>query len=196
MSDILMDLCKAEMLEKIKADAVEEGFKNGYNEGFEAGHECIMSSFDNACIVTKVVYEGFNTHVYFADSTDPQAHETVTFNPEYGYDYDPEKAIMAAMLKHLCGSVYIKSLRRFGVVTDPECEALFIGDIDFKNMKRNVSTAMIERTYDDYYDDFDDNDIDLSYEINEKGDFVNLSEDEILLREIALLESDDVMIEE
>ena len=39
----------------------------------------------------------------------------------------------------------------------------------------------------DYYDDVDDNDIDLSYEINEKGDFVNLSEDEILLREIALL---------
>jgi len=88
----------------------EQVFKNGFNAGAEAGSRDIMNAFVAASTVTKVVFKDDTmTIVEFLDGD----HVIVEHKPEYGYVYDPEKAIMAAMLKHLVGSAYISVLKKF-----------------------------------------------------------------------------------
>lgn len=80
-----------------------------FRMGMGAGECCTLSGFDAATTVLHVYRNGDNTVLEFADGTKTR----VTYHAEYGYAYDDEKAIMAAMLKRLVGSSYIAVLREF-----------------------------------------------------------------------------------
>ena len=91
----------------------------------------------------KVVFDGDKTVVKFADGS----YEIVHYNPDYGYPYDAEKAIIAGMLKHLVGGVYTRPLkanaekiREMNQRNQKRCECK--NDCECKN---NISDEMICR---------------------------------------------------
>ncbi len=117
-----MDMEKSMNLERYALEAMIEKARN---EGFEAGKQAMchnavllgsrlgqadmMASFEQAATVVAVYRNGDNTVLEFADGSKTK----VTYQPEYGYAYDHEKAIMAAMLKRLTGNEYIRALKEF-----------------------------------------------------------------------------------
>lgn len=111
--------------------AVGTAFAAGMFAGAMETHEAV----DLASTVKNVYRNGDNTVLEFADGTKTR----VTYDPGYGYAYDDEKAIMAAMLKRLTGNSYIKALKAF---------ARRCGEpvpVDCTGSKNNVSRDMIPR---------------------------------------------------
>lgn len=93
--------------------AYEQGVRDGSPAAFRcgmcAGGHSVMEMFRGASTVTAVYRNKGNTVLQFADGSKSK----VGYNPAYGYGYDYEKAIMAAMLKNLVGNDYIKVLKQF-----------------------------------------------------------------------------------
>ena len=89
--------------------AKDKSYRKGYKAGLVCGGETADRIFRDMTRVTKVVHNGYVTVVYFGDGM----REKVTYNPGYGYAYDGEKAVMAAMLKHLTRGGYIRVLEKF-----------------------------------------------------------------------------------
>lgn len=170
-SEIFMDaVCK-----KIHDDAYREGFMAGCANGQSVAGIAIMTAFDRACSVDKVIYNGMKTIVRFKDGD----KAIVTYNPEYGYPYDPEKAIMAAMLKHLTGNAYIKPLKKYGYRTDAGISAA-----------RNVSDTMIKRGLANTEYEYEDENTGSAFDVDAEGNAVNPSSDEKLLKEFREMNSE------
>ena len=93
--------------------AYEEGRKDYSGAAFLRGIECgacaTMRGLEAVSTVADVFYNGDNTVLAFADGS----RSKVAYDPSYGYAYDAEKAIMAAMLKRLVGNRYVAVLREF-----------------------------------------------------------------------------------
>jgi hypothetical protein len=108
-------------LDAVCKQAYSKGFEDGCNcpevlsEAFNAGYASATSDFEDFLAkhmaVVNVIYHENKTVVKFADGS----VSVVFYNPAYGYAYDSEKAIMAALLKHMCGNSYIKVLTTFGL---------------------------------------------------------------------------------
>lgn len=128
-------------MDAIRKDAFAKGFGKGFSEGAEAERDAIMKAFFAASSVTKVVHNGPMTIVYFEDGDQAK----VTYDPSYGYAYDREKGVMAAILKHVIGNSYLKALRRF----EANGEAIVIGNEAVRDSlydgKMNVTRAMAKR---------------------------------------------------
>lgn len=128
-------------MDAIRKDAFAKGFGKGFSEGAEAEHDAIMKAFFAASSVTKVVHNGPMTIVYFEDGDQAK----VTYDPSYGYAYDREKGVMAAILKHVTGNSYLKALKRF----EANGEAIVIGNEAVRDSlydgKMNVTRAMAKR---------------------------------------------------
>lgn len=116
------DLNVAELcLDAVCKQAYDKGFEDGCNcpetllESFNAGYAKATDDFENYLgmhmAVVDVIYHENKTVVKFADGT----ASVVFYDPSYGYAYDSEKAIMAALLKHAFGNSYIKVLVAFGL---------------------------------------------------------------------------------
>ena len=131
-------------VEAMCQDAYERGKREGICPGaigaaFAAGmfaggletHEAV----DRASTVKKVYRNGNNTVLEFADGSKTR----VTYDPGYGYAYDDEKAIMAAMLKRLTGNSYIKALKEFARRDESPAE------VDCSGAKDNIARGMIPR---------------------------------------------------
>lgn len=121
--------------------AVGAAFAAGMFAGAMETHEAV----DLASTVKNVYRNGNNTVLEFADGSKTR----VTYDSGYGYAYDDEKAIMAAMLKRLTGNGYIKALKAFARRTEEPVP------VDCTGSKNNVSRDMIVRTdpdVDRYFD--------------------------------------------
>ena len=184
MNDVFNKYCE-KALEAMSKDAFRDGFGKGFAAGAHKEHEALLDSFFAAATVTKVVYNGYTTIVEFADGE----HVSVVYNPDYGYAYDSEKAVMSAILKHIAGNGYISALKRFANVSDAKCEAVFVKGTTaemlkgFQNARCNISTDMIIR---------DDEDDDLSIDYSPDGVAVKLTEDELFAREYDGLPDDNI----
>ena len=128
---------------KMLRQAFHKGFQNGFVKGQYAMSNDMTTALEAASTVTKVVFDGDKTVVKFADGD----YEIVHYNPDYGYPYDAEKAIMAGMLKHLVGGVYTRPLkanaekiREMNQRSQKRCECK--NDCECKN---NISDEMICR---------------------------------------------------
>lgn len=114
--------------------AIGAAFAAGMFAGGMETHEAV----DRASTVTHVYRNGNHTVLEFADGSKTR----VTYDPRYGYAYDDEKAIMAAMLKRLTGNAYIKALKEFArkdeAPAEPSCAC--------PGGRDNVSRAMISRS--------------------------------------------------
>lgn len=129
-------------IEAACAKAYEQGRLDGsgtsFHSGLAAGAQAASAAFQMAYDVVAVYRNGDHTILEFADGTKTR----VTYDGRYGYAYDDEKAIMAAMLKRLTGSAYIRALKEFarrddgcdGCVPDPGPEH-----------RTNVSRDMVRR---------------------------------------------------
>lgn len=173
-------------MDAIRKDAFETGFEKGFDAGVKEGHEALVANFVDASAVEKVVHVDAKTIVYFADGE----RETVTYDPKYGYPYDREKSVMAAMLKHVVGNRYLGYLKKF---EGPNGKALTFGNyalhMSMENVAENISRDMIERLscgVSDPDDIFDPAGTAFSPE-----GAVNLSEDELLLAELDEMSYDD-----
>lgn len=174
------------ILDPIRKNAFKEGYSEGMTTGVALEHDRLVDTFNLACTVTKVVHNGYITVVEFADG----CSEKVVYDPSYGYAYDGEKAVMAAMLKHLEGNRYISALKRF----EARGEALVFGDVPVSyslDHGINVSRHMIKRLFE--VDDV--NDVDYGVAYMPDGGAVNLSESERMLKEIASM-NDDVITDD
>lgn len=101
------------MLDKARGEGYAAGRRDAcpgtLMMGAELGAANVMAMFDEAATVKAVYRNGDYTVLEFADGS----KEKVRYQPEYGYAYDHEKAIMACMLKRLTGNRYIKALKEF-----------------------------------------------------------------------------------
>lgn len=161
----------------------EDGVRAGLEKGLGQGMYDTVEAFDRAQEITKVVHNGNVTIAYFADG----CSEKVTYDPSFGYAYDGEKAVMAALLKHLVGNAYLRALKRF----EGRGEAICVGDLPVGYSlegKLNLSRGMVSRLCPCGPEDamhelpFTDRAPD--------GTPVNLSDDERLIRELASMDAD------
>ena len=187
MSDVFNKYCE-KALEAMNEESFKSGFERGYSKGFDMSHDIMLENFFAAATVTKVVYNGYKTIVEFEDGD----HVIVTYNPDYGYAYDCEKAVMSAILKHVMGNSYINALRRFADISDPKCEAVVVNNSISDILKLssgsrcNICDHMIDR------DEDDDPEANASVLYTPDGKVRNLSEDEIFLQEFSDMPEDDV----
>ena len=165
----------------------KEAYESGYGEGWNEHASAMQQSLTDASSVVKVVFNGCQTIVCFADGE----HVVVTYDPNCGYEYDAEKAVMSAMLKRLVGNEYIHVLKHFVydrnaiVVNSKGC----YNDVFLQSMKRNVSDNMISK-FDNHVNDTND-----LVERCDDGLVVNISEDEWLYSELNSM-NDDIMVVE
>lgn len=168
-------------LNAIRNDAFENGVRQGTAAGMKIGSDRMMDALDKACEVTKVVHSGFATYVYFEDGE----FEKVTYDPSFGYAYDGEKAIMAALLKHLTGSRYLHALKKF----EGRGEAIINGDVPVAYSlegKLNLSRSMVERLRAPVFDDEDvpyESSVDYAPDgtpVNTHGETYSSEDDEFL----------------
>lgn len=156
-------------LDAVCKQAYDQGFEDGSNcpealcDAFTAGYAAATNDFENFLAehtaVVDVIYHENKTVVKFADGSVSVVH----YNPEYGYAYDSEKAIMAALLKHMCGNSYIKVLMEYGLNEYTNNSAL------------NKCSCNVYNNTDDDLDDF------VNYEYTPDGDVISMSADDYKL---------------
>ncbi len=131
-------------VEAMCQDAYERGRREGscpgavgaaFAAGMMAGSMETHEAVNRASTVTHVYRNGNHTVLEFADGSKTR----VTYDPSYGYAYDDEKAIMAAMLKRLTGSAYIKALKEFARREEGPAQ------VDCTGSLPNISRDMIPR---------------------------------------------------
>lgn len=120
--------------ERGRADGGHAAFLAGQHFGVLTVHQAVADASD----VVNVYRNGDHTVLAFADGTKTR----VTYRPDYGYGYDDEKAIMAAMLKRLTGNDYIRVLKKF---VRHEHDADCVCECPGPEHRRNVSRRMIRR---------------------------------------------------
>lgn len=135
---------------------LERASQSIFEQGVDAGVNALSEDITANMAVEGIYFQnkGNRTVVKYSD----KSVSVVDYDPDCGYPYDKEKAIMAAMLKHIYGNYYIHVLESV---------------IDYS--KKN---CIIEDNYDDVEtipDIF----------IAPNGDRVNLSDDEKLLLDIS-----------
>lgn len=113
---------------------------SGFLAGMAAGYASAQQGIAAASTVLNVFRNGDVTVLAFADGS----RTKVSYDPSYGYAYDDEKAIMAAMLKRVVGNSYIKALKAFARHEEPGWH-----DDGCPGSRTNVSRYMIRRTDDD-----------------------------------------------
>jgi len=133
-----------------------------YNDGFSDGQNDVIKQMEQCLTVKAVYFQNDRTAIKFADDT----VEFVDYHPEYGYPYDKEKAIMAAMLKRVYGSYYIHILK---------------ANVDY------TPKSKFETVADEYAFPDEVSDVFVAYD----GNRINLTEDEKLLQDIRNM-SDDI----
>ena len=125
--------CPFENQEKVRKDAYDAGFAAGLEVGANAMLGAVQMTLDARADVVNVYRNGPHT----ADGEKTR----VTYDPGYGYPYDREKALMAAMLKAMVGNKYIAVLKRFAHEDDDPCIDAAVCD----GAKQNVAKGMIRK---------------------------------------------------
>lgn len=129
--NVCMEAVKDACLDVVCQQAYEKGLEDGKNcpesyesglgEGFETGYAAAVNDFNEYIAthmtVVNVVFDRDKTVVKFADGTT----SVVNYDPKYGYPYDREKGIMAALLKHMCGNSYIQVLKDYNMPYEKSC---------------------------------------------------------------------------
>ena len=169
-------MCSEQSVNKKEVkQAYNKGFNVGLSKGRDMAADILAYQFGQSGTVIKVVFDGDKTVVKFADG----GHEIVYYHPEYGYAYDAEKAIMAGILKHLVGNSYIKPLKQYAHAGVKHCSCSC-------NCNNNLSVDMIQRVEDDGYAHV----VPEIRDYNMHGEYVNLTDDELLLRSLDNMDDD------
>ncbi len=129
--------CPFKNQEKVRKDAYDAGFSAGLEVGANAMLGAVQMTLDARSEVVNVYRNGPHTIIETADGEKTR----VTYDPGYGYPYDREKALMAAMLKAMVGNKYIAVLKRFAHDEDAECIEAAACD----GAKQNVAKGMIRK---------------------------------------------------
>ena len=129
--------CPFKNQEKVRKDAYDAGFSAGLEVGANAMLGAVQMTLDARSEVVNVYRNGPHTIIETADGEKTR----VTYDPGYGYPYDREKALMAAMLKAMVGNKYIAVLKRFTHDEDAECIEAAACD----GAKQNVAKGMIRK---------------------------------------------------
>ena len=122
--------------DEIRESAFKDGFQAGFNVGATAVSEAAAAHLMARSEVVNLYRNGPHTVIETADGEKTR----VTYHPEYGYPYDNEKALMAAMLKALVGNRYIVVLRKFAYDTADD-----VDNVECKGAKQNVARGMIRK---------------------------------------------------
>ena len=95
----------------------DRGFKDGYREGYvKCFCDCTEQTADSAVDVNVLSITGIKynakqmrTIAFFSDGS----MSYVTYNPDYGFPFDMEKAICFCILKRMMGNDYLKLLKDY-----------------------------------------------------------------------------------